>query len=371
MSRFELNLATPEDDEELRQVLAATPMDGKIRLAFAREPSYFGASAVEGEFVQVGVIRDKKSWGVVGFASRAVSSCYVNGEIEDVGYISALRLMPDYRRKLGLLARGYQFFREMHQDGKTPYYLTTIAEDNVAALELLTSQRAGLPIYHPLGRYHTLTIDSGQRCGPEAECQVEIRRAGPSDGERIAGFLHREGPKRQFFPNFLLSEFEDDGHRLTGLSTASILVAEQHGKVVGTIGVWDQRSFRQIVVHGYSPALRLVRPLYNVLAKVSRMPRLPPAGNTLNCRYAAVPVVANADADVARALVREALGLVRQQEGDCLLLGLHEEDPLLPIIRPLSGRKYTTLVFLVYWKDERPDMLELSRRVPYLELGCL
>ena len=35
---------------------------------------------------------------------------------------------------------------------------TTIAEGNEMALRILTSGRAGLPMYHPAGRYHTIAI---------------------------------------------------------------------------------------------------------------------------------------------------------------------------------------------------------------------
>ena len=41
MNRFTFNLATLDDDASLRDLLAATPMEGAISLAFAREPNYF------------------------------------------------------------------------------------------------------------------------------------------------------------------------------------------------------------------------------------------------------------------------------------------------------------------------------------------
>ena len=46
MGRYELSLATPEDDAELRAILAATPMPGRIAVSFRREPSFFDAAVV-------------------------------------------------------------------------------------------------------------------------------------------------------------------------------------------------------------------------------------------------------------------------------------------------------------------------------------
>ena len=57
-----------------------------------------------------------------------------------------------------LLARGYQFLRQLHADRRADFYLTTIADENRAAIRLLTSGRAELPVYNPWGRYITLAI---------------------------------------------------------------------------------------------------------------------------------------------------------------------------------------------------------------------
>ena len=88
-------------------------------------------------------------------------------------------------------------------------------------------------------------------------------------------------------------------------------------------------------------------------------------------RCAALPVVVGNDRRVTRALIAAAVQLVREQDGRILLLGLHESDPLLPHVRDLSGRAFNTRLYLVFWDDERPDIEALTRRVPYLELGCL
>jgi len=369
MSQFEFNLATQEDDAALRKLLAATPMQGDIQLAFAREPSYFAASAVDGQYVQVVAVRDKQSKNIIGMGSRAISNCYVNGQVTSVGYLSALRLLPEYRGKTAMLAKGYQFFRELHNDRKAAFYLTTIAADNQRAVDLLTSRRAGLPVYHPLGRYHTLTLSSRSRRNFESD--IMVKKATLKEGQQILEFLNEEGPKRQFFPSYNAHEFFESPHRLLGLKPDSFLLARRDNRLVGTLGVWDQRAFKQNLVCGYSKRLRWTRPLYNGIAGLRAKPKLPDIGESLNLRYAAVPVVANNDPDVARSLIFSALADLHEQGGDFLAIGLHEDDPLLPIAKPYSGREYITLSYLVYWPDETPSIDQWADRVPYLELGCL
>src|SRR4051794_16637823 len=97
MSRFRFELATPADDADLRHILAATPMPGRIRVGFQREPSWFAAAVVDGHFRQVVACRDSQTGRLIGFGCRSVRRLYVNGAPAEVGYLSGLRVLPEFR----------------------------------------------------------------------------------------------------------------------------------------------------------------------------------------------------------------------------------------------------------------------------------
>ena len=115
MSRYRFELATPADDADLRHILAETPMAGRISVSFRREPSYFDAAVVEGEFRQVVAARDCGADKLVGFGCRSIRMRYVNGLPQQIGYLGGLRLLIGHRNR-GLVARGYKFFRQLHSD---------------------------------------------------------------------------------------------------------------------------------------------------------------------------------------------------------------------------------------------------------------
>jgi len=198
-----------------------------------------------------------------------------------------------------------------------------------------------------------------------------VRKSTCEDSERLLTFLQEEGPARQFFPAYEASDFSKSSRRLLGLRPESVLLAHVDGQLVGTLGVWDQLGFKQNIVRGYSKRLSLCRPYYNCFAALRGKPKLPKVGERLNLRYATIPVVAGDHPDIVECLIQAAITELREQSGDLLMIGLHEADPLLPFIRPYSGREYATLLYLVYWPEEIPDFKKLSDRVPYLELGCL
>jgi hypothetical protein len=369
MSRYRFELAGPADDADLRHILSATPMDGHIRVAFRREPSWFAGARVDGRFRQVVAARDTQSGRLIAFGSRSVMPRWVNGRPEPVGYLSSLRVLAEHRNR-GVLPRGYAFLRRLHQDGRTPLYLTTIAEGNRLALALLTSGRAGLPAYHFAGRYHTLAFPLSRRQTKSwGAAGVDVRPARAEEMSRVADFLRAEGPRRQFFPVYEASDFATEDGVFKDLRPEDVLLAWRGGELVGTLAGWDQQGFRQTVIDGYGRLLGLLRPVYNAWAHLRGLPGLPQPGEALRYLTAALPVVAGDDAQVFAALAAALRAAAARH--DYLLLGLHEADPLLAAVRSWRATWYTTRLYLVCWDDGEEMRKGLDGRPPYLELGCL
>jgi hypothetical protein len=183
----------------------------------------------------------------------------------------------------------------------------------------------------------------------------------------IVAFLQANGPARQFFPCYIEGDFLGAHGALKGLRLDDLLLAYRGDRLVGTLGAWDQSGFRQAVVEGYRGLLRWARPLYNGWALVRGRPALPETGAVLRNRFAAIPIVEGADADVLEALIRAA----RSGVADYLLLGLHERDPLLRVARRHAAAEYRTHLFIACWEDGEAYRRALDGRVPYLELGSL
>jgi hypothetical protein len=370
MSRHRFELATPADDADLCNVLAATPTDGRIAVSFRRDPSWFAGSVVDGRLRQVVVCRDVESGRVVGFGCRSIREVYVDGHPADVGYLSNLRLLPGHRNR-GLVARGFGFFRDLHGDRRAPYYLTTIADGNRTALDVLTSGRAGLPRYHPAGTYHTVAIPLLRRGTGGRVPTVRVRPATPGDLPAVLAFLADEGPRRQFFPRLRADDFQSPVGAMRGLALDWLLLAERDGRLVGTLAGWDQHGDRRSVVHAYRGWLRRARPLYNAWAMVRGRHALPTPGGDLRYVTAALPVVAGDDETIFAALLAALRAKAAGGPWSHVVLGLHETDPLLSVARRWQAACYVTHVFVVCWPDGEKARAALDGRGPYLEAGSL
>lgn len=370
MSRYRFELAGADADDDLRRVIANTPMPGDVALTFCREPSYFAAAGVEGFASQVVACRDLSVGKIIGFGCRSLRNVFVNGQVATVGYLSSLRLLQGHRN-LGLLARGYRFFRDLHRDGRASLYLTTISEGNEPAQKILTSGRAGLPAYHAAGTYRTHVMPVRSSLPHRNGGSVQVRPATDADIPAIVDFLREWGPRRQFFPSYSQADFQTLSGALFGLRADDVLLATHNGTLVGTLAGWDQSGFRQTVVHGYAGATRWLRPFYNVFAHFMGRPRLPRSGEPIRYLTAALPVIARDDLAVLDALVTDLLLRARTGPWDYVAFGVAADDPLAGVYDGYQGIRYSTRIYHVAWPDGDEFRARLDARPTYLELGSL
>ena len=301
-----------------------------------------------------------------------------------------------------LLARGYRYLKQLHRDGAAPCYLTTIADGNDVALDVLTSNRAGLPRYRPAGRYRTFAIATRPKVAfpgrPRARRpQAVPNAADPVGFEEVVSFLASHGKGRQFYPVISRADFDcadfdradlnragtvradtvrESGPRpgttFAGIGLDDIAVRRNgRGHVIATMALWDQRPFRQTVVHGYDPVLAKLRPAYNATTRLHRRPPLPAAGETLAEGYVALTAVEGDDLALADGLLTEILEKARTRGMAYVLFGCHEADPLASVAKHRSFLTYTTHTFVVTWPEFEPEPA-YDHTVPiHLEVGCL
>lgn len=374
METAELFLAGPADEAGLRALLRALPTGGAIRLGAGHEPDFFAALEVEGRDPVVVSARDAEG-RVVLAAVSTWREVFVNGAPATVGYLSGLRIDPRHRGG-GLLQRGFTLVHGEHARRPALLFLTSIIEDNLLGRRALEGDRPGLPRFAPLGGWRTLTWaprgDPWRARAGRGGRGVVVTPAGDADLEALLAFLRAEGPRRQFFPDYTADDLRAPVGRLRGLAPGDLLVARQDGRVVGTLGLWDQRPFRQVVVAGYSRPLALARPLYNAFAAATRRPHLPAPGGVLDLRLGALLCVEADRPEVLAALLSAAWRAMQERSPGALLsLGLHERDPHLPLLESVPHRLLRSRLYLPHWPEGAPAFAALDRRCPYLELGSL
>ena len=363
---FSVRQADPADNQAILALLDCNPIPGSVEVVMQCRPSFFQAQQVKGDFVQVGIGKERESGTVVGVGVRSISTLYVDSSPVRVGYLSGLRIDGRFRGS-SLLARAFRFLKELDKDQQCDFYLTTIVDDNEQAKKVLTSKRAGLPAYIDWGRFCTAYLYPG-RTGKEIRhgrnltfCQGNLENR-----EELLIFLNRQGAEKQFFPKI---ELEDFTGRLHSSRLEDWYLLYENGQLAAAALKWDQSAFRQTIITGYHGVMRIARHLSRLLAMLSLAPALPAAGSELEQVYVSFCTVRNNDPELCSILLARIYNDTRQSSGYAVI-GFHESDPLLSCLDRFSHKKYWSRLYLVSWHGT-PDIDTAAKRLPFLEVACL
>lgn len=340
-------------------------MPGNITLAFLRESSFFLAEQAGSIASQVLLCRDRTLGRLVGMGSRSFRSVYIDGSPATIGYLSMLRGISQARGNIGL-ARGYQYLKELHADGAVPYYFTTILAENSEAMRILTSRRGGIPSYQPAARLVTYLLPlTRKRRGHKPRAAVS--RVRQDDLPQAVAFLQEWNSRYQFAPVYTLHDILGQSSLLPGFSWEDLYIYRQDGRVLGTLGVWDQQSFKQTVVTDYSRTMQAIRPVYNLYASMRGIPRLPPAGANIKVLYAAFTSGARS---VFAELLRQACDDWSRRGYDYLSVGFCVDHECSSIAARYATQRIASTLYIVYWAENSVSLPQESRPV-HLEIATL
>ncbi|MEI6587356.1 MAG: hypothetical protein WCO05_00220 [Candidatus Moraniibacteriota bacterium] len=370
MDKFILGLADQSDDEMLQEVIRSNSMEGKIQLSFGRSPSFFQSVGLLGDESQIIVARNAENKAIVGFGIRSIRRVFLNGHEETIGYLSGLRVAQEYRNRT-LLARGYKFLKQLHEDGRASVYLASIMEDNSTAIDLLTSRKACIPISQDLGRYCTFVYRANKKPISLTNAGLEVRRGKADYIGDMLKFLNKHNSKRQFAPCYKEQDFFDQKLFL-GLALEDIYLAFRGKRIVGMLAKWDQHAFKQIKIDGYDIKLKYLRPLVNLVAKAKGLPYLPIAGNELDFFYVSLICISSDELGAFSVILNKLQQDNMDRDYSLFMLGMHSGDSLIDEAKKFPHLQYNSRVHMMYWEDQRAKAEKIDRdMVPYLELATL
>lgn len=363
-------VATADDDADIRRLLRENPLEGAIRLGFEREPDSFLAAGIHGDVHQQAIVREREGGAVMGMGARSVLEGWVNGEPRRFGYLSQLRVDRHHRGSTRAFVRSYECMRRLHADGAASFYVSTIVEDNLPARRLLEAGLPSVPRYLAAGRLVTFALPA-RRMRPAPRRGWSVERGRADTLAEIGACLERHGRRHQFTPRWT-PEALACPRRSRGLAPGDFLVVRHHGWVTGCAAIWDQRAFKQTVVRGYGPALRIARPLLNLAPAWWGGVPLPAVGEALRAAFLSHVAVDGDDATGLTLLAQYALDVAARRGLTHLVTGFSDRHPhTRTIARNFPSRRYASVLYLVHWPDGAEDVGRLDGRVPHLEVAIL
>jgi hypothetical protein len=360
-------IARREDDAAIRQLLRDNPIRGSVTLSLEREPSFFdGAAALGGEHVAA-VATDSQSGRIIAMGEVCVRGCYLNGQAQCIGYLSALRVDASCAAHIKLLRSGYDFVRQVCGTLNARAYFTSIAADNHRARRFLEAGLPGMPVYRFLSGFTTYLIASRK----DRECRghrgVGFRNATRDEFPAIAAFLREQRQNRHLAP--VWSEQDASRPASAGPGMNDFVLAHRRDQIIGTAALWDQRGIKQAVIRGYAPALRCLRPFVNLIAPIIRTPGLPAVGQPVSQAFISHLSAPAGPPEVLLGLMNRMRVAAASRGIEWIAVGLPDGDPLGTILtQHFRCRTYRSRLYLVQWEGCEDVALEDGPVAPEVAL---
>jgi hypothetical protein len=296
---------------------------------------------------------------------------FVNGAAQSVGYMGQLRIDPRIGKGMYLaraLGQGFRFYHDLHADGRASYYLMSIIEDNIAARRLLTCGLSGYPHAREYARLFTYAIYPKHRKRHSAPPDpLRLVRGSDAYAEQIVACLNRNGMRKQFASHWTPATLFT-----ANLKPADFFVVLDGETVVGCLACWDQNSFKQTVVRGYSGMMGYWRKVLNLLSPIGGWPYLPELNTTLRHSYASHLAVDGDDPAVFAALLRALYNHSFEQRFSYFMIGLAEANPLRKVVELYRPLTYVSQLYLVAWEDGEPAAASVDAGlIPAVEIAIL
>lgn len=364
---YTLRDARPEDDAKLRQLMNVPIPSRGVQLSFEREPSYFAAQDVMFEHRLSAVISEDATGDVVATFGNGWRQCFINGIAQPMRYSSDLRVAVKAR---GLKLVKYLTPEMQRQMETAPHFTQTIVfDDNEAARVALRSGKAGMPPYYDGGLIKTLTLTGFKRKQPRVPSGTyRMRMATAQDAKAMTEFV---ASMAQFFNGLPCYRFEDllnGSAYYRGLHIGDFVLAYKGDQLVGLVGLWDQKSFKQTRITDYERKIGLARPFYNLWARMAGGLHLPQKGGLIRYHVLHSLLCHPHQLDLHDALIREAWRISVHRGVRAISYTLSEFDPRLSMNDDYKGEHLTGLYGYFSFKGD-PTVTFDRDKVPYLECG--
>jgi hypothetical protein len=345
MTNFEI--ATEQDNSELRRLLRENSMQSWVSMSIEREPSF---CAGQNKFGQDWAVIAREGAATVGMYTCASQPVHVNGLAGHLGYLGALRVNPSYRNQLRVLRDGYASLRYLSQGDQPESWYTCIASENQTARRILEANLKGMPAYKPVGEMTTFALPRSR-----GRSHALWSLALPEQMNEVCDFYNQHAAQWQFAP-----VLTPEAAQLTG---ATFYIHVTGDRIKACMALWNQQSYKQIVARAYRRPLATLVPVYNACARLARMVELPAVGENLDQTFLSFLAAPLEQPELFMDLVSDAVALCPSK---ALTLGLNTQHPYArPIQREFRPLVYRTQVYTVGFDgvpalDGRPAQPEVA-----------
>jgi len=323
--QYTLRLAQEKDNEGIAAVFASGQFPGAISVRYLRNPKPLQSFEADGDKAVIIIVTDNTVDKVIGVGGAVIRGEYVEGRKATCAYLTGLKILPEYQKKIRFIAKAYQFLHETIAECE--YFYTTILDDNVAAIALLEKNHRSMPRYHFLGHYTTYCFAGGKRILPLEKNHLE----------GFDALIESEFRGRSFTPV---------SHEIAGFGKKTFYCVREKEEIIACCYVGDQRATKQYHMCAYGGVYKA---LSHLPTRIAGYPAFPRPDCDIDYGVVSYLYVKNNDPRLLKRFLRS----VAFDAGHQLLIwGAFENNPLSGAIRGMKTIRYGSRLYRVTWNHE-------------------
>lgn len=324
-NRYTLRFADSTDNSGIREVFESGSFSGGLSVQYLRNPAPFESFAADGEEPRILVAKDNETGHIVAVGGAVIRREYINGSIEKCAYLTGLKIVPEYRRRISFISKAYQLLHESVADCRCCY--TTILDDNKEAIAMLEKKHRNMPDYKLLDHYTTYCFHGGKRLA-----DIEVN--------------NMEGFDELFERHFAARDLTPADHTLGGFGAKDFYCLRENGKIIACCFVGDQQMHKQYKMCSYDGIYRIISKLPT---RLIGYPQFPQAGSIINHGVVSYLYVK----DRERGLCSDFLRTVAAHSHFSLLLwGCTDRNPLSAAMKSMKTVHYGSRLYSVQWDQK-------------------
>ncbi|OUS28998.1 hypothetical protein A9Q99_10320 [Gammaproteobacteria bacterium 45_16_T64] len=361
---IQLKPAQASDSNKLLALLESTPQQGIVTLNFERQPNFFHGAEIASQQPFITLAEDESTGNAVAVYSNGKRDVFVNGKRRAIRYAHDLRIAKNHRGKHLIQDVIEESQKVMEPD---EYSQIVILEENAASLTAVASGRSGLATFHPYGKLVTYIMSTTYDFAPKSS--LTIRRADNADIPAIQTLFNREAANKQFYPVYDFQRIGKDSY-YRGLSISDYFLAFENNMLVGFIGTWRQKDFKQTRVVEYPPWMIFLRPFYNIWCTFFGGFPLPLKKSVAD--YVSLHSIITQDnrPDILSGLLSYVRRSLSSSGDKTMILGIADNDPIKAATKGFIYRTMKSNHYLAGFGEDARKSLDHTRPL-YIEVSRL
>lgn len=320
-----MRFADESDNEGIKEIFESEGFNGGISVQYLRGDKPLASFEADGDYARIMVAIDNKEGRTAAVGGAVIRNEYVNGKPEKCGYLTGLKVHPDYRKRILFIAQAYKFLYENISDCR--YFYTTILDDNTPAISMLEKRRKNMPDYNYLGHYTTYCFHGGKKI-----LAVEKNNT--------------DGFDALFQTHFANLSFTPVNYKCNGFGQTVFYCIRKDGEIIACCYVGNQQAHKQYRMCSYSGVYKIISHLPTGLFGY---PRFPKPDSNVNYGTVSFLYVKDNDKKLCSDFLRS---VAAETDYDLLIWGGFENNPLCRALDGMRTVHYGSRLYSVNWEQE-------------------